>query len=68
MSTSYFDQIALELRKQKQRMDELEAENRELRRQLASLRRGEGVVIEIAGFRFSLQDGLPLRSTVSVHS
>ena len=55
---SYFDQIAQELRKQKQRMDQLEAENRKLRQELANLRRGVGIVVEIAGIRFPLRDGL----------
>jgi hypothetical protein len=37
-------------------MDQLEAENRELRRLLADLRTGRGIFVEIAGRRFSLRD------------
>lgn len=55
MGENYFDQIAEALHKQKQRMDKLEAENRELRRQLADLRSGVGIRIEINGIRFFLK-------------
>ena len=56
MDGSYFDQLAQELFKQKQIMDHLEAENRELRKLLANLRAGRGIFVEIAGSRFSLRD------------
>jgi len=52
MDGNYFDQLAQELFKQKQIMDHLEAENRELRKLLADLRAGRGIVVEIAGNRF----------------
>jgi hypothetical protein len=54
MSDSSFDRIAQEVLKQQQIMEELEEENRELRRQLSDLRAGRGVFIEIAGKRFPL--------------
>src|SRR5436305_2645186 len=56
MGERYFDHIAEELVRQTQRMDKLEAENRELRRQLDHLRSGEGIAIAIGGTRFALQD------------
>jgi hypothetical protein len=66
MDESYFDQIAQELRKQEQVMNKLEAENRELRKQLADLRRGVGIVVEISGIRFSLRDSPSLQPVTSV--
>jgi cell division protein FtsB len=56
MDSNYFDQIAQEIFKQKRLMDQLEAENRELRQRLADLRAGRGIVVEIAGSRFALRD------------
>ena len=53
---NYFDQIAQELRKQKQRLDNLEAENRELHQQIADLRSGQGIFVDISGVRFSLRE------------
>ena len=53
----HFDQLAQEIFKQKQRMDQLEAENRELHRQIAELRAGRGIYVDISGSRFSLRDG-----------
>lgn len=44
-----FEGIAQMLLEQKKLMDALEAENRELRRQLADLRRGIGVAVIIEG-------------------
>lgn len=44
-----FEGIAQMLLEQKKLMDALEAENRELRRQLADLRRGAGIAIIIEG-------------------
>ncbi len=44
-----FESIAEMLLQQKKLMDALEAENRELRRQLAELRRGIGIAIVIEG-------------------
>ena len=56
MSGNYFDQIAQELRKQKQLMDKLEAENRELREQLAALRAGRGILLIVSGTQFALRN------------
>ena len=56
MDGSYFDHIAQEILKQKQRMDQLEVENRELRKQIADLRTGRGILVEVAGSRFTLGD------------
>ena len=53
-SGSGFEQIMEELLKQKQILEDLEAENKELHRQLADLRAGRGIVLEIEGQRFSL--------------
>ncbi|GAC1422015.1 MAG: hypothetical protein PVS3B3_03010 [Ktedonobacteraceae bacterium] len=59
MSGSNFDLIAQELLKQKQNMEQMEEANRELRRQLAELREGRGIFVEIDGRRFSLfSDGV----------
>ncbi len=54
MSGSNFDLIAQELLRQKQVMEQMEDENQELRRQLAELREGRGIFVEIDGHRFSL--------------
>jgi hypothetical protein len=54
MGGSSFDLIAQELLKHKKMMEQMEQENRELRRQLADLRAGRGFFIEIDGQRFSL--------------
>jgi len=61
MDGNYFDQIAHEIIKQKQRMDQLETENRELRQRLADLRAGRGIFVEIAGSRFALRDSASSR-------
>src|SRR5436309_15133499 len=44
-----FEGVAQMLLEQKKLMDALEAENRELRRQLADLRRGMGIAVVIEG-------------------
>lgn len=59
MSGNYFNQILQEIASMTRRMDELEAENRSLHIQLAQLRAGTGVVIEICGQRFSLAGNTP---------
>ena len=56
MDRNYFEQIAQEILKQKQLMEQLEAENRELCQRLADLRAGRGIFVEIAGSRFALRD------------
>lgn len=52
---SNFDVIAQALLMQKQVMEQLEEENRELRRQLSDLHEGRGIFVEICGRRFALQ-------------
>src|SRR5437868_13222604 len=55
-----FEGIAQMLLEQKKLMDALEAENRELRRQLADLRRGIGIAVVIEGKTIQLAtDGGP---------
>lgn len=54
MGGSSFDLIAQELLRHKNAMEQMEQENRELRRQLADMRAGHGFVIEIDGQRFSV--------------
>lgn len=54
MSDRNFDLIAHEILKQKQRKELLEGENHELRKQLADLRTGRGIFVEIEGRRFAL--------------
>src|SRR5437660_12067925 len=49
-----FELIMQEVLTQQNVMKELEAENRELRRQLSDLREGRGIFIELLGTRFSL--------------
>ena len=56
MEGNIFEQIAHELVKQKHLMDQLEAENRELRQRLADLCAGRGIFVDIAGSRFALRD------------
>ncbi len=56
MSGSSFDLIAQELQKQYQVMEQLKAENRALQQQLAELRRGRGIFIEINGTRIALNE------------
>jgi hypothetical protein len=49
-----FELIMQEVITQQKHMEELEAENRELRRQIADLQAGRGIFVEILGTRFSL--------------
>jgi hypothetical protein len=53
-SENMFDMLLQELLKQKQRFEDLVAENQELRHQLTSLRAGQGLVVDILGKRFIL--------------
>jgi cell division protein FtsB len=64
MTGNQFEHIAQEVVKQKHLMDQLEAENRALRQQLADLRAGRGIFVEIAGRRFALRDSASLRDHV----
>jgi hypothetical protein len=60
MGGSNFDLLMQEIFKHRRIMEQLEEENRELRRQLADLREGRGISIEICGKRFSLAAELTL--------
>ena len=65
MSGNHFDQIAHEIRKQKRLMEKLEAENCELRQQIADLRSGRGIFVDIYRARFALRDTSSLGQTTS---
>lgn len=54
LSDSSFEYILQALRMQKQYLEQLQAENSELRQQLADLRNGQGIFVEILGVRFAL--------------
>ncbi len=58
-----FEGIAQMLLEQKKLMDALESENRELRRQLADLRRGIGIAVVIEGktIQLATEAGAPIR-------
>ena len=58
MGGSSFELIMQEVLNQKQRMDDLLAENRELCRQLADLREGHGIFLEVEGKRFALTNAI----------
>ncbi|MEO8970429.1 MAG: hypothetical protein ABI406_02380 [Ktedonobacteraceae bacterium] len=64
MSESSFEFILQALRTQKQYLEQLQAENSELRQQLASLRNGQGIFVEILGTRFALVGTQPLEVLV----
>ena len=64
-----FEGIAQMLLGQKKLMDALEAENRELRRQLADLRRGVGIAVVIEGKTVQLAtDGVSSSQTAGLQS
>ena len=64
-----FEGIAQMLLEQKKLMDALEAENRELRRQLADLRRGVGIAVVIEGKTIQLaNEGGPSASAQALQS
>lgn len=59
MSGIAFEQIAQEILKMKERLEEMLAENEELRRQINDLREGRGIFVDIAGKRFALTVEMP---------
>lgn len=59
-SESSFEFILQALRVQKQYLEQLQAENSDLRHQLADLRNGQGMFVEILGTRFALVGTHPL--------
>src|SRR5205823_10924781 len=63
-----FEGIAQMLLEQKKLMDALEAENRELRRQLAELRRGVGIAVVIDGKTIQLASDQGNSMQMSVQS
>ncbi len=67
MNSESFDLITQELLKHQQTMELLQAENQELRQQLADLRAGRGVFIEINEQRFALNVSF-ISQTSSVES
>lgn len=54
MGDNNFDVLMQEILRHKRIMEQLEEENRELRRQLADLREARGICVEICGKRFAL--------------
>ncbi|GCE03573.1 hypothetical protein [Dictyobacter aurantiacus] len=66
MGGSSFDLIAQELLNQRHIMEELDAENRQLRQQLNDLRAGKGIFVEINGTRIALDTLQATSSTPSV--
>src|SRR5229473_8121181 len=56
MNGSNFELIMQEVLKQKQLLEDLQSENDELHRQLAELREGRGIFVDILGKRFPLVD------------
>ena len=56
VASTGFEGIAQMLLEQKKLMDALEAENRELRRQIADLRRGVGIAVVIEGKTIQLSN------------
>ena len=55
-SGSNFELIMQEVLKQKQLSEDLQSENDELHRQLAELREGRGIFVDILGEHFTLVD------------
>ncbi len=66
MGGSNFDALMQEILKHRRIMEQLEEENRELRRQVADLREGRGISVEICGKRFSLAAELTTASTQAI--
>jgi hypothetical protein len=68
MSGSNFETLIQEILKQKRIMDQLAEENNELRRQLADLRDGRGIFVDILGQRFALISSNALTNETSLTS
>lgn len=68
LSDNSFEFILEALRMQKQYLEQLQAENSDLRHQLADLRNGQGIFVEILGTRFALVGAQPpeMRETLEV--
>ena len=66
-SGTNFELIMQEVLRQKQLMENLQTENKELRHQLADLRDGQGIFIEILGKRYPLV-GEPVHTSPEVVS
>jgi hypothetical protein len=65
MGGSSFDLIVQELQVQQHIMKEMKAENRKLHQQLAALRTGQGVVLEINGTQLALETQIAPNSSTS---
>lgn len=63
-----FEGIAQMLLEQKKLMDALEAENRELRRQIADLKRGVGIAVVIDGKTIQLATDTASTASLSMNS
>ncbi len=63
MSGSSFELIMQEVLNQKQRLEELIEENQDLKRQLADLRGGRGIFLDICGKQFALMGGPAVTSS-----
>jgi len=66
MGGSNFDALMQEILKHRRIMEQLEEENRELRRQITDLREGRVISIEICGQRFSLAAELTTASARAI--
>jgi hypothetical protein len=66
MSDSSFELIMQEVLNQKQRLQDLIEENEDLKRQLADLREGQGIVLDICGEQFALVRGEVVASSQGV--
>ena len=63
MSGSSFELIMQEVLNQKQHLEELIEENQDLKRQLADLRGGRGIFLDICGKQFALMGGQAVTSS-----
>src|SRR2546421_10514264 len=63
MSSNSFELIMQEVLNQKQHLEELIEENQDLKRQLADLRGGRGIFLNICGKQFALMSGPPVTSS-----